>query len=508
MSVQTKTGAGSKVVVIGGGLGGLASAITLAQNGYEVSLYEKNAHLGGKLNRLETEGFGFDLGPSILTMPHIFDRMFEASGKKLTDYVPIRQLQHEWRSFFTDSEVIDLYNNLDDMKAANPNLTEKDMQEYKKYLKYAKKLYDATEHGYFGKGLDDLQEIVDHHGIISSLKDFGYFYTMSQGIDKRISNPHMRDMLKYYIKYVGSSADDAPAIMNVLAYVQHHLGLWYVDGGLHNLGKGLTRLAEEEGVTFHLNQEVTEILTNEEQTVTGIRLATGEEVYADRVVSNMEVIPAYERLLDVDQTVTKELEDEFEPAASGLVLHLGVNREYPQLAHHNFFFSADSEKNYQTVFKDKALPEDPTIYLVNSNKTDPTQAPAGHENIKILPHIPYIQDEPFTDEDYAQLRERVLIKLENMGLTDLRKHIVVEDMWTPVDIEKTYYSTRGAIYGVVTDRKKNKGFKFPKRSKLFKNLYFVGGSVNPGGGMPMVTLSGQQVTDIILKEDAEFQTKS
>ena len=489
------------IVVIGGGLGGLSAAISLAQAGYTVSLYEKNAHLGGKLNRLETEGFGFDLGPSILTMPHIFNRLFEQSGRQLEDYVPIKQLEHEWRSFFMDGTVLDLYNSVDDMLDKNDELSEKDIEEFKDYLAYTKTLYEKTEEGYFNKGLDTLKEVLDHHGYLTSLKDFDYFHTMSQGVDKRISNPYLRDMLKYYIKYVGSSADNAPAILNVLVYVQFNFGLWYVEGGMHKLGEGLVKLAEEEGVSIHTGTEVEEILTDSKKKVTGIRLATGEVVLASRVVSNMEVIPAYDRLLNVEKKETEKLEKKFEPAASGIVLHLGVNREYPQLAHHNFFFSHDSENNYESVFEKHELPKDPTIYLVNSNKTDPSQALPGHENIKILPHIPYLQDEPFTDEDYARLRERVLIKLEHMGLTDLRKHIVFEDQWTPKDIEETYYSNRGAIYGVVSDRKKNKGFKFPKRSQLFKNLYFVGGSVNPGGGMPMVTLSGQQVCDMIVSED-------
>ena len=491
------------VVVVGGGLGGLSAAISLAQKGYSVSLYEKNKHLGGKLNRLEVEGFGFDLGPSILTMPHIFRKLFEQSGKRMEDYVAITKLDHEWRSFFMDGTVLDLYNSTEDMFYKNEELTEEDIAEFKNYLAYTKELYDKTEEGYFSKGLDTMKDVLAHHGYISSLKDFDYFHTMSQGIDKRISNPYLSDMLKYFIKYVGSSADNAPAILNVLPYVQYDFGLWYVDGGMHKLGEGLVRLAEEVGVELHTETEVVEIVTDSDNTVVGIQLATGETAFADRVVSNMEVIPAYDRLLHVNKDKTDKLEEKFEPAASGIVLHLGVNREYPQLAHHNFFFSADSKENYETVFDKHELPKDPTIYLVNSNKTDPSQALPGHENIKILPHIPYIQDEPFTEEDYRRLRDRVLIKLEHMGLTDLRKHIVFEDQWTPHDIQEQYYSNRGAIYGVVSDRKKNKGFKFPKKSQLFNNLYFVGGSVNPGGGMPMVTLSGQQVSDIIEKEDRD-----
>lgn len=161
------------------------------------------------------------------------------------------------------------------------------------------------------------------------------------------------------------------------------------------------------------------------------------------------------------------------------------------------------------MFHKHQLPEDPTIYLVNVNKTDPTQTIPGHENIKILPHIPYIPDKPFTAEEYKAFEERVLIKLEHMGLTDLKKRIVTKDIWIPEDIQKMYYSHRGAIYGTVSNRKDNKGFKHAKESERYNNLYFVGGTVNPGPGMPMVTLSGQQVHDKIMqKEQANKLKKS
>ena len=260
------------------------------------------------------------------------------------------------------------------------------------------------------------------------------------------------------------------------------------------------RLGEELGVKFHVNTEVTR-LQQEEDRIVAADLADGSTVVADYFVSNMEVIPAYDKLLGEKETTLKKLEKNFEPSSSGLVIHLGVKGEYPQLRHHNFFFSNDSKKNFKTIFHDHHLPEDPTIYLVNVNKTDPSQTLPGHENIKILPHIPYIPDKPFTQEDYKALEDRVFDKLERMGLTNLRQRIVTKNVWLPEDIEKTYYSHRGAIYGTVSNRKKNRGFKHPKESQLYKNLYFVGGTVNPGPGMPMVTLSGQQVHDKILKRE-------
>jgi diapolycopene oxygenase len=214
----------------------------------------------------------------------------------------------------------------------------------------------------------------------------------------------------------------------------------------------------------------------------------------------MEVIPAAEQLLQQTPRELKKLQ-KFEPACSGIVVHLGLDRVYPQLAHHNFFYSRHQDRHFDRVFRDKKLPDDPTIYLVAPTRTDPSQAPPGCDNIKILPHIPYINDRnPYTYEDCVALKELCLNKLERMGLTDLRKHVIVEDFWTPFDIQKRYASNRGAIYGVVCDRRKNFAFKAPKRSGVCENLFFVGGSVNPGGGMPMVSLSGQHVARMILRE--------
>jgi diapolycopene oxygenase len=284
-----------------------------------------------------------------------------------------------------------------------------------------------------------------------------------------------------------------------MPYIQWGYGLWYVKGGLYHLGLGLERLLKELGGRIHYASEVV-AMDRQNGKITSFTTKNGEKQTADIVVSNMEVIPLYRDVLKESKNVQKPVE-KFEPACSGFVLHLGVNRVYPQLAHHNFFYAQNAKKHFDTLFHEHNLSNDPTIYLVAPCKSDPSQAPEGCEVIKILPHIPHLRDDhPFTQEDYSALRTRLLDKLERMGLTDLRRHIVTEDRWTPDDIQKRYYSNKGAIYGVVSDRKKNLGFKAPQRSHVYRNLYFVGGSVNPGGGMPMVVLSGQLVRDKILQD--------
>lgn len=487
------------VLVIGGGLGGLSAAISLKQSGFDVTIIEKNQHFGGKLNRHTQDGFGFDLGPSLLTMPEVFERLFKRSNRSLYDYLTLTELDLQWRTFFTDNQIIDLYADLTLMKDNNLNLSNKDIDELRDFYQYAEKLDKITQLGYFNEGFDRLTDIIKFHGPVTSLRAFDVGSTMQQAINKRVSNPHLRDLLGYFVKYVGSSAKHAPAILNMMAYMQKNQGVWYVNGGLHELGNAITTLAREIGINMLTGQQVQTAVTKNKM-IDKVITSDGEEIQADIYVSNMEVIPFYTKVLDIKPKKLEKMRQKFPPASSGLVIHLGVNKEYPQLRHHNFFFSQDSDKNYTRVFTEHKLPEDPTIYLVNTNKTDPSQAPEGHENLKILPHIPPLAYNAYTEKDYADFRELVLEKLENMGLADLRKHIVTEHMLTPHDIESMYLSHAGAIYGTLSDKKLNKGFKHPKKSEIADNLYFVGGTVNPGGGMPMVTLSGMNAAGLITKE--------
>ena len=487
-----------QVIIIGSGLGGLSAAISLRQEGYDVTIHEKNPRIGGKLNVLKERGYTFDLGPSILTLPHVFDRLFERSGRKLADYIPIRALRPHWRNFFEDGKVVDLYPEPEKM-AEEARKVGEDPANVQRFLEYSARLYDLVNAGYFEQGLDTSDDFAKFYGLWKFPK-FDLFRTMHGGVKRFLKTRHMQDVFDYFIKYVGSSAYHSPAFMNCLPTIQFRYDLWYVDGGLYGIALGLQRLMDELGVRVKLSSEVTEVRKNGNR-VTGIVTKDGQFHAADIVVSNMEVIPAYEKLLREDEAFMRSL-DKFEPACSGLVLELGLDCQYPQLAHHNFLFSGDQKEHFHTVFRKRQLPPDPTIYLVCASRTDPTVAPPGCDCLKILPHIPYIDDEhPLTRADYLALKERVVDKLERMGLRDLRKHVVFEHCWTPLDIREQYYSNKGSIYGVVSDRFKNLAFKAPKQSTKYPNLFFVGGSVNPGGGMPMVVLCGQNVAKKIVAWD-------
>ena len=495
------------VAVIGAGLGGLSAAIMLARSGFRVTVFEKNAHVGGKLNLLQTQGFSFDLGPSIFTLPQIFRPLFEGDGKRLEDYISLERVDPQWRNFFEDGTVLDLWQDNDRMRAELARFGPNVFQEYLRFVEYSRRQYAIVERGYLRHGFDTFREFLRFYGW-GDARGLDYFRSMSGGIHRRLGNPYLRDIFEYFIKYVGSSALDAPGFMNLMPNIQLEFGLWYVSGGLYRLAEALRKRLDETGVSLRLQHEVVSV-EQAGRSVTGlvVRETGGDSrfVPADFVISNMEVIPAMERLLGAPPSAMKKLR-RFEPSCSGIVLHLGLNRVYPQLAHHNFFYSRDLHSHFRRVFREHRLPDDPTIYLVAPTRTDPSQAPPGCDNIKILPHIPHLDpDRPLAREEYLGFKELCLDKLERMGLTDLRHHIVVEDFWTPKDIESRYASNRGSIYGVVCDRRRNFAFKAPKQSSRFRNLFFVGASVNPGAGMPMVTLSGQHVARMILDRQSSDQ---
>ncbi|MGE9268678.1 MAG: phytoene desaturase family protein [Verrucomicrobiales bacterium] len=500
----------TSTAVIGGGLGGLSAAISLRAAGYEVDLFEKNEQLGGKLNVLEKDGFTFDLGPSIFTLPQYFESLFARADRRMEDYVQLDPVTPHWRNFFENKAPIDLYQEDEKMRAELAKLpgdAESHWREFQDFLDYARGQYRFTEDGYFDQGLDNLWEFIRHYRTRLLKGEVDYKNSMAESIAARISDPQLRSILEYFIKYVGSSALDSPGYMNLMPVIQFDYGLWYVRGGMYRLAEGLEKLLRELGVRLHLGADVQKI-TREGKKVTGLQLADGTHHRTDLIVSNMEVIPCYEKLLDEPPRFLKKLE-KFAPACSGIVLHLGTDRPFPQLAHHNFFYSENQHKHFRTVFHDEQLPDDPTLYVVAPTRTDPSKAPPGGDNIKILPHIPPLREgSGITHADYLALKERCLDKMERCGLNGLRESIVTEDFLTPVDIERLYRSNRGSIYGVVTDWKRNHGFKAPKTSTRYDNLYFTGGSTNPGGGMPMVVLSGQKCADRIIADHPPHQGRS
>ncbi|MGN7311371.1 phytoene desaturase family protein [Alkalicoccobacillus gibsonii] len=493
-----------KVIVIGGGIGGLSSAISLAAEGYDVQLFEANERLGGKCNIRSGSGFTFDTGPSILTMPWTLEQLFTRAGKNLSDYLTVKRVEPQWRTFFEDGVTIDLKGDLPDMLDEIDRISPEDKSGFLDYIHYSSQIYELCTKSFYQRSLSGLKDLRTSHSF-KDLLAMDPMKSMNQATKKFIRDPHLQQLLDFLVMYVGSSPYQAPAVLSQLAYVQFGLGVHYVEGGMYNIIRAMQKVLDELDVRYRTNTRVTQVIESN-GVAKGIQIENGDVIYGDIIISNLEVVPAYETLVPDSNQAKQEVKklQTFEPSVSGLVLLLGMDQTYPQLAHHNFFFSKDPKLEFKQIFEEKRPADDPTIYIGISSKSDSTHAPKGKENHFILTHVPPLKPGDDWSTFKEEYREVVLSKLERNGLKNIREHIEFEYSFTPNDLKQLYGSNGGSIYGVAANKKTNGGFKIPSRSQLLKNLYFVGGSTHPGGGVPMVTLSGQLTADLVLEDDAHL----
>lgn len=490
-----------KAVIIGGGLGGMSAGIRLASDQYDVTILEKGERLGGKLNIRSGKGYSFDTGPSILTMPWVLEQLFKSANRDIADYLDIVRIEPQWRTFFEDGTVLDLTSDLPSMLEQIKKESPEDAAEFFNYLQYCSKMYDYCLKSFYKKSLNGVNDLRVHH-TLKEMLSMEPMKSMDQITKKHFKNKHLQQLFNFLVMYIGSSPYHAPAILSQLAHVQLGLGIYYVHGGMYKIAEAMKEVLGELGAEVRLQSKVIRLHTDGMK-ATGVELEDGTVVEADIVVSNLEAIPFYNTVLKEHSGSAKAAKDleKYAPTVSGLVLLLGVDKTYEHLAHHNFFFSEDPKKEFSQIFDEGVPADDPTVYIGISSKTDPMQAPEGKENFFVLTHVPPLKE----GENWADMKEKytslVLDKLERMGAADLRKHIEFQYTFTPDDIRELYGSNGGSIYGVETDRKKNGGFKIPGRSSVLSNLYFAGGSTHPGGGVPMVTLSGQLTADLILEDE-------
>lgn len=485
-------------IIIGGGIGGLVASITLRQRGFDVRLYEKNNEFGGKMSTLKEDGFQFDMGSSILTTPNIIGELFEKSKLNISDYIDLVRLNHQTKAFFTDGTTLALYDQVADLRRYNDVISEDDIRDYEDYLGESKRMFEQSYQNYFESNSDDFKEYRKKNPLLSMFRQHSNFISLQSSINKFVHNPKLRELLGASMYENGSSAYHTPAIYNVMNYLHHQHGLWYIRGGAHNLTEGLVQLAADIGVSLNNNTEVTAIEQRDNE-ILSIELSTGEHVQADYYVSNMSPV-TFEQLIDEQNEKTDNYPS---VTPSAFIMLLGVSKIYENINYHNIFLPKDMPAYDKALFTDRKLPSDLFSIVINTSQLDKNHAPSGTQNLKIVTPIPNLNDTEYTKEDFVYLRHRILSKLEQMGLEDLREHIIFEEIITPYDIQKKYHSNGGAMNGVTTDMRYNKGFKYPKQSTRFSNVYYVGSSVHPSATLSMVVLNAQQVGSMIIDESTK-----
>ncbi len=481
-----------KIVIIGSGLGGLATACLLAASGNEVTVLEKNEQLGGRASVLKKDGFTFDMGPSWYLMPEFFEHFFKLLGERVEDYYHLERLEPSYRIFFPGkSAPVDLYG---DLKRDLPLLEQLEpgcSGPLQKYLDTAQTQYEISSDRFIYKNYDSLRDFFTPEILKDGLK-LHVFESMETYINRQFKSDEVRKILQYTLVFLGSSPARTPALYSLMSHIDFKQGVFYPMGGIGQLPKALEKIGKKHGVTFRVNAPVEQILVKEGKAV-GVRLASGEDIQADAVISNADIAHTEQQLLPAE---ARERSPRYWKkrllAPSAFMLYLGIDKKLPNLKHHNLLFCENWKRTFDQTFEHPAWPDDPSLYICAPSVTDPSVAPAGMENVFVL--VPIAANLPDTEEIRQTYREKILDLIEQtMDLPDLRSHIVTEELFCVRDFKERYNSLGGTALGLAHTLWQTATFRPNNISKKVKGLYYVGANTNPGIGMPMVVASAELV---------------
>ena len=486
------------VAVIGGGLGALSGAIRLARLGFSVQLFEKNPKVGGKVNEVVLENYRFDTGASLLTMPFVIDELFDFAGFKRSDYLDFVSMDPICRYFFSDGSEMDASADKTKMRTAIQQLSPDDVEAYERFLNYAEQIHTLAAEIFMFTPIHEFRKLMkpQHFRTLFRLHQIDPFRTVHQSVSRFFSDPRLIQLFDRYATYNGSDPFQAPATLNIIPYVEYALGGYYIKGGIYRLIDALAAVACELGVQIHTSAKV-EKICHDSKRASGV-LVNGEKIEADYVLCGADAIVAHDELIDGHQNRRERL-NRLEPSLSGMVFLWGVRAKHPKLAHHNIVFSSDYDAEFEQIFKRQQVPDEPTIYIAITSKADTSHAPVDGENWFVLLNMPYLASGQIWEKEKDRMRSVVLDKLKRLGF-DIEDRIEVEQIYTPEDFSELYASNRGSIYGISSNSKTTAFKRIPNRSRLLDRLYFAGGSVHPGGGIPLVILSGKMAAALMAED--------
>jgi phytoene desaturase len=483
-----------KCAVIGAGISGLGAAIRMRNKGYKVTVFEANAFPGGKCSSETKDGYRFDMGPSVFTMPQYVDELFILSGKNPRDHFNYIPLDPVYKYFFEDGSSLDAYHGKEKFAEQLAAKTKDTKEDIIKYLDKTETIYNLTDEVFLKNSLHRLKNFFTWpvlRGILNFGK-IGAFDTMAGANKKAFKDSRLVQIFNRYATYNGSSPYLSPATLNVIAHVEIVKGAFYPEGGMVSITASLTQLAKDIGVQLNFSTPVREILIADKK-ITGVRTDNGSETF-DVVISNMDVYNSYKKLMPGVKRPAKTLDQP--KSSSGIIFYWGINKEFKELGLHNILFSENYEEEFNTIFAKKAIYHDPTIYLNITSKHTPSDAPPGCENWFSFINVPNNQGQDW-DMFITEAREHMILKINRMLKTDIRPLIASEMVFDPRVIESRTSSAFGAIYGNSSNNKFAAFLRHANFSKDIKNLYFCGGSVHPGPSIPLCLLSAKITTDLI-----------
>ena len=486
------------VAVVGGGLGGLAAAIRLAHRGYRVTVFEKNDRLGGKMDVRRLGGYTFDTGPTLLTMPSILEDLFSSVGARMGDYVETLPLHPLCRYFFSDGSSLDAFSDLTRFREEVKAISADDASRIGDFFEHARSIYDAAAGPFLFSGFSSLRGGALLRSIrhLPVLRKIDAFRTLSDAVSSYFGDPRIQQLFNRFATYNGSSPYMAPATLAIIPHVEFTMGGWYVRGGMCRLAEATERLAEAVGVNIRTGKSVKRILQRKGEAA-GVELEDGHRVETDAVVCNADALYAYRTLFEPGTLRGARRYERLGVSLAGFVLLLGTRRAYPRLAHHNIFFSANYREEFRSLFEHNLPASDPTVYVSISSKADPHHAPEGGSNLFVLVNVPPLSPAFDWKQERGRYRKRILETLAKRGMELPEQEIDTEEVFTPADFQIRYNAHRGAIYGTSSNSRLAAFLRPANRSRELRNLFFVGGSAHPGGGIPLVLLSGKIAAGLV-----------
>jgi phytoene desaturase len=486
------------IAIIGAGIGGLSAAIHLAAAGRRVTVYEKNGAVGGKMRHVTAGGFEWLTGPSVITMCHVFEDLFSVAGRRLEDYLTLMPVEPLTRYFYSDGIVLDISREVDRTLEQIVALDERDVEGYLGYLAYIARLHRVTGPLFTYSDPPTWRDLFRVPA--GDALSVDVWRTLDGAARKRVRSPHLRQLLGRYATYAGASPYEASAAFSTAAHVELNGGVWYAKGGVYEIALALEKLARELGVEIHTDCPVARIEVDGNR-ARGVVLESGERRAAQAIVANVDVTTVYEQLLPREAVNPRRLARLVNAArsCSGFVLALGVEGVQPELAHHNIFFSSDYRREFDEIFHQGVPPSEPTIYVVITARSDPDHAPEGCENWFVLVNAPALGPQYDWATQAVAYRDLVLARLADFGF-DVRDSIRMEHILTPLNISHLTGAYRGALYGTTNNGLLAVLRRPHNRCPDVHGLYFAGCTTHPGGGVPMVALSGKAAVRMAISE--------
>ncbi|MDJ1483433.1 phytoene desaturase family protein [Cytophagaceae bacterium DM2B3-1] len=483
------------VAIIGSGIAGIATAIRLAAKGFRVTIFEANSSPGGKLSEFELEGYRFDAGPSLFTMPHFVEELFLIAGKNPADYIAYGKLPVICEYFYEDGTHIRAYSDPEKFAEEIEQKTGQSKKSVLSYLKQSAFKYEVTANLFLKRSLHKLSTWLNLDAIRGywNLPKLDVFQTLNEVNERHFQDPRIVQLFNRYATYNGSNPYETPGIMHIIPHLEYNVGAFFPAKGMYNITQSLVRLAEDMGVLFCYNTRINEIVVLNNKAV-GVRPnkidgrpAPTYESF-DVVVSNMDIVNTYRKLLPHVAAPTRILEQP--KSSSALIFYWGITRSFFELDLHNIFFSKDYQHEFDCLFHKQTISNDPTIYINITSKYKPDDAPSGCENWFTMINVPNNSGQDW-DGLIDEARRNIILKLSRILKTDISKLIACEYIQDPRTIEARTSSSQGALYGISSNNRYAAFLRHDNKSSKVKNLYFVGGSVHPGGGIPLSLLSAK-----------------